>query len=89
MSRGRTCKGMTRRILGANLEVGVDVFSVALEVEVEAVILVFTFDQPGPDAERNFGAMLTSVLVVNKRASPFDCGSRETDNWSGLDLEDE
>jgi hypothetical protein len=78
VSGGRTRAGMTRSILGGNFEMGVWIVVVPLVVEVEAVSVLITADEPGPDVERNFGAMLTSVLVVNRRALPFDCGSRET-----------
>jgi len=57
---------------------GVRVVVVPLVVDVEAVSVLITVDEPGPDVERNLGAMLTSVLVVNRSALPFDCGSRDT-----------
>ena len=78
MSGGRTRAGMARRILEGNFEIGAGVVAVLLIVEMEAVLLLFAVDEPGPDVERNLGAMLTSVLVVNRRTLPFDCGSRET-----------
>lgn len=69
-SGGRTCGGMTRRILGGN-DVGVGAGTPDSEVVVDG-------EEPFPVIERTFGATLTSVFVVKRSASPLDCGFRET-----------
>jgi hypothetical protein len=71
---GRTCGGMTRRILEGSL--GVPVEGLNEVAASEFMVLIDRCDEP--DVGRSLGAILTSVFVVKRSASPFDCGSRET-----------
>ena len=68
------CGGMTRRILDGSLGVPVEELNGAPASGF--MVLIDCCDEP--DVERSLGAILTSVFVVKRRASPFDCGSRET-----------
>ena len=75
-ARGRTCGGMTRRILDGYFALEVVEF-----VGDEVVVVVdvwFLLELIDLEVDRNLGAMFTSVFVVKRRAFPFDCGSRET-----------
>jgi hypothetical protein len=47
-----------------------------LDSSLGVLVLIGCCD--GPDVGRSLGAILTSVFVVKRSVSPFDCGSRET-----------